>query len=240
MNTESKDIVVAFFDVDGTLTEDHTWKAYMAAFRAFGLKRRVHQRFLALHYPLYLLRKLGLVTEERFRTLWAAHLAWYASGFTPEELEPVWRWGVETVLGRWWRHEMLARVRQHRAEGHRIVLVSSAPEGFLQAVADTLEADEAVGTRFALADGRFTKEVVPPVCIGQHKATLTQQRLAERGWRVDYDASYAYADSITDLALLEMVGHPTAVHPDAALRRMALRRGWPILPAITNNAPLSS
>ena len=39
----------------------------------------------------------------------------------------------------------------------------------------------------------------------------------------------AYSDSITDLPLLEAVGHPTAVNPDRALRRVAEERGWPIL-----------
>lgn len=229
--------VVALFDVDGTLTEDHTWKAYMAAFREHGLQEQVHRRFWLRHYPRYLLRKLGLYNEERFRSEWAANLAWYAAGFTPRELQPLWQWAVDVVLGRWWRPEMLSRMRQHRAEGHRIVLVSSAPEPFLQIIAESLEADEAIGTRFALAAGRYTGDIVPPVCIGPHKASLTRERLAARGWAVDYAASYAYADSVTDLPLLELVGHPTAVHPDAALRRIALQRGWPILPAITANAP---
>ena len=39
----------------------------------------------------------------------------------------------------------------------------------------------------------------------------------------------AYSDSITDLPLLEVVGHPTAVNPDRALRRVAEERGWPVL-----------
>jgi hypothetical protein len=40
---------------------------------------------------------------------------------------------------------------------------------------------------------------------------------------------YAYSDSITDLPMLEAVGHPAAVNPDRALRRAARERDWPIL-----------
>ena len=40
---------------------------------------------------------------------------------------------------------------------------------------------------------------------------------------------YAYSDSITDLPMLEAVGHPAAVNPDRALRRAARERGWPVL-----------
>jgi hypothetical protein len=47
----------------------------------------------------------------------------------------------------------------------------------------------------------------------------------------DYDLSksYAYTDSVTDLPMLEIVGHPTAVNPDADLRRIASERGWPVV-----------
>jgi hypothetical protein len=43
---------------------------------------------------------------------------------------------------------------------------------------------------------------------------------------VDLSASYAYADSISDLQLLEMVSNPVAVYPDERLRQVARDRGW--------------
>ena len=52
--------------------------------------------------------------------------------------------------------------------------------------------------------------------------------LAEREG-VDLAASYFYTDSITDLPLLEAVGHPRVVCPDVPLRRLARRRGWPVV-----------
>ena len=52
--------------------------------------------------------------------------------------------------------------------------------------------------------------------------------LAERrGY--DLARSYAYSDSITDVHMLEAVGHPHAVNPDKELRRVARERGWPVL-----------
>jgi hypothetical protein len=49
----------------------------------------------------------------------------------------------------------------------------------------------------------------------------------ERGY--DLDACFAYSDSETDAPMLETVGHPFAVHPDKALRKLAEENGWPIL-----------
>jgi phosphoserine phosphatase len=50
---------------------------------------------------------------------------------------------------------------------------------------------------------------------------------AERGYSLPH--CYAYSDSVTDLPMLEIVGNPRAVNPDRALRRIAQRRGWPVL-----------
>ena len=45
---------------------------------------------------------------------------------------------------------------------------------------------------------------------------------------IDLAASYFYTDSITDLPLLDLVGHPVAVNPDPFLYRTAVRRRWPV------------
>jgi phosphoserine phosphatase len=65
--------------------------------------------------------------------------------------------------------------------------------------------------------------------IGERKASVTRQRLMEWGLDVDLCASFAYADSISDLPLLEFVGHPVAVNPDEQLAALAQERKWPIL-----------
>jgi phosphoserine phosphatase len=45
---------------------------------------------------------------------------------------------------------------------------------------------------------------------------------------VDLLRSYAYADSISDLPMLEAVGRPVAVNPDRRLRSAAEERGWQV------------
>jgi fatty acyl-CoA reductase len=40
------------------------------------------------------------------------------------------------------------------------------------------------------------------------------------------DESMAYADSASDLPMLEAVGFPVAVNPEAKLAAIARRRGW--------------
>jgi len=45
----------------------------------------------------------------------------------------------------------------------------------------------------------------------------------------DLERSFAYSDSVTDVHMLEVVGHPHAVNPDKELRRIAKEREWPVL-----------
>ncbi len=220
---------VALFDVDGTLTTAHTWQAYFAAFAHFGLKAGTRRLYFAVHYPLYFARRLGLLSEERFRTWWAGHLPWTLRGLTPQETAPLWTWAVQTYMANHWREDILRRMDEHRRRGDKVILVSSAPEPLLEAIAKRFGAHAVVGTRPALQNGRYTGGIVPPVCIGDTKRTLTEQKLAALGWEVDFAASAAYADAITDVPLLEMVGHPHATYPDPELHTLALQRGWPVL-----------
>jgi phosphoserine phosphatase len=76
-----------------------------------------------------------------------------------------------------------------------------------------------------IADGRYTGDVAF-YAFGEAKAAKMRELAATRGYTLA--DCYAYSDSITDLPMLEAVGHPTAVNPDRSLRRAAARRGWPV------------
>jgi len=82
-----------------------------------------------------------------------------------------------------------------------------------------------IGTRAKIVAGRYTGEL-EFYAYGESKAEEIRS-LAER-IGLDLEGSYAYTDSITDLPMLEAVGHPVAVNPDRDLRREAESRGWDI------------
>jgi hypothetical protein len=82
-----------------------------------------------------------------------------------------------------------------------------------------------IATRARIVDGRYTGEL-EFYSYGESKAEEIRS-LAER-IGIDLEGSYAYTDSITDLPMLQAVGHPVAVNPDRDLRREAETRGWDI------------
>lgn len=220
----------AFFDVDGTLTSERTWRGFLSYFEEHHLRRTTHYAFLATHYPLYMLHRMGLVTASGFRAPWAAHLAWYVRGYTVEQAQEVWKYAVERFLSQYWRADTRALLDEHRHAGDLVMLVSSGPQPMLEQIAKTLGVQHAVGTRFEVHAGRYTGRALPPVVIDQAKASAPIAYLRGAGLQVDLNASFAYADSTTDLGLLEMVGNPVAVYPDEALRAIAVQRGWRIFP----------
>lgn len=218
----------AFFDVDGTLTSERTWKGLLSYFQAHHLRRATHTIFLATHYPLYIMHRMGLVSASGFRSPWAAHLAWYVRGYSVEQAQEVWAWAVNRFLSQYWRTDTRALLDEHRRLGDLVMLVSSGPQPMLEYIAQVLGAQHAVGTRFEVRGGRYTGRALPPVIIDQAKASAPQAYLQEAGLQVDLGASFAYADSTTDLGLLEMVGNPVAVYPEEGLRAIAVQRGWRI------------
>jgi phosphoserine phosphatase len=123
------------------------------------------------------------------------------------------------------RHEAVRRIRAHRAAGHRTVLVT----GGLDLLAEPLRPlfDDIEACHMRTLDGVMTGRVTTRPPVGEARADWLRRYTAGHG--LDPARAYAYADSYSDRALLDAVGHPHAVDPDARLLRHAVRRRWPVL-----------
>jgi HAD superfamily hydrolase (TIGR01490 family) len=116
------------------------------------------------------------------------------------------------------------RIREHRAAGHRTVMITAAAEPFVRPFAPLF--DILIGAELEERDGRYTGFMSQPPLVGEARAAWLKRYATEND--VDLRYSYAYADSYSDLPLLRAVGNPVAVAPDSALYRYARRRRWPI------------
>src|SRR5262249_25134571 len=115
---------------------------------------------------------------------------------------------------------------EHRGAGRDVVIVSTSGQEVVAPIGALLGAVSVIATRMRIADGRYTGEM-DVYAYGEEKASQGRALAAERGYSLP--GSYAYSDSVTDLPMLEVVGHPRVVNPDRALRRIAVARGWPVL-----------
>jgi phosphoserine phosphatase len=122
--------------------------------------------------------------------------------------------------------EALAIMEEHRGAGRRVVVISASPEEIVRPLCRYLGIDDIIATRAAVdEDGRYTGEL-ELYAYGPGKADAMRAMAEEEG--IDLDASYAYSDSITDLPMLEAVGHPIVVNPDSELTKTAAERGWQV------------
>ena len=135
---------------------------------------------------------------------------------------------------RWFREYVEPRIyaeageltAKHVDQGHVVALVSGATDFVLRPLAQHLCIEHTMGTHLEVKDGHFTGRVEQPICFGEGKIYWVQQLIEREG--IDLAKSYFYTDSITDLPLLELVGHPQVVNPDPFLYREAKRRHWPV------------
>jgi HAD superfamily hydrolase (TIGR01490 family) len=122
------------------------------------------------------------------------------------------------------QHEAVRRIRAHKRRGDRVILITGA----LDFLVDSLRhlGDELHAARLVERTGRFTGELAEPPLTADGRASLAARLAAEH--RVDLADCHAYGDSLADLPLLELVGHPHAVNPDFRLAREARRRRWTV------------
>ncbi|MGO8876117.1 MAG: HAD-IB family phosphatase [Acidimicrobiales bacterium] len=118
----------------------------------------------------------------------------------------------------------LARLRQHRALGHRTVLITGALDFVVEPLRPLF--DEIICGRLGERDGAFTGELVDSPPTGEARALLMEDLARLAG--LERDQIVAYADSTSDLPMLEAAGLPVAVNPEAKLAAIARRRGWSI------------
>jgi HAD superfamily hydrolase (TIGR01490 family) len=214
--------VAAFFDLDKTI---------LAASSTFALGRGLRRRgMLPPHtaarsvyaHASYMVRGADHIQMERMKEL----LSELVTGWEIEVVGAVVAEALEEVLVPLVFPEATELIRWHQQFGRDVVIISSAADEVVRPIGARLGADQVVGTRMEVVDGRYTG-VIDFYAYGAHKAEVVRRLAEEHGY--DLDASYAYSDSATDLPMLSAVGRPHAVNPDRQLIAHAEMHGWPIL-----------
>ena len=118
--------------------------------------------------------------------------------------------------------EAIARVRRHRALGHRTLLITGALDFVVEPLRPLF--DEIVCASMAERDGKFTGELTQAPPTGEARAILLDEFARAQG--LSLADTVAYADSTSDLPMLEAAGFPVVINPEAKLAAIARRRGW--------------
>ena len=118
-------------------------------------------------------------------------------------------------------------IEKSRSLGLRQVVITGALDLSVKPLMEHLKIAEYVTNRLEFVNGVATGRLLPPVMAAATKASWIRIFSEREG--ISLSDSYAYTDSMSDLPMLSIVGHPAVVNPDMRLRQTALHHDWPIL-----------
>jgi HAD superfamily hydrolase (TIGR01490 family) len=223
LTTPPDQTAAAFFDVDNTI---------MQGASIFHLARGMHRRnffttrdIVKMAWQQTYFRIIGVEDPDHVADARASALAFIA-GHPVEELQQIGEEIFDEAMAHriWPGTRALAQL--HLDDGQRVWLVTAAPIEIASIIARRLGLTGALGTVAESEDGVYTGRLVGDLLHGPAKAEAVRALAQREG--LDLAACSAYSDSFNDLPLLNLVGDPCAVNPDAKLRSYARSQGWRI------------
>jgi alcohol-forming fatty acyl-CoA reductase len=214
--------VAAFFDMDGTLLSSNVIETYLwlRLQELSGTERFAELGRVAAKVP-------SLVqAERRERSAFLRSVYREYDGARLSQLDDIAdEYLTDHVLTRL-SPAAVRKIREHRAAGHRTVLITGAIRPLTRPLIplfDHIEAAELAVDERGICTGYLASSPL----VGESRAAWMRQYAVDNG--IDLGSSYGYADSHSDLPLLEAVGKPTAVRPDVPLFRHARKARWTIV-----------
>jgi alcohol-forming fatty acyl-CoA reductase len=213
---------LAIFDLDGTIMSTNVIEQYLWArlpeLSLTGQLAEVGQVMRRL--PSYLRaeqRDRGTFLRAVYRRYRGADLA-ALEHFVDTSMAP-------HILSRL-SPEAVRRIREHRAAGHKTILITGVVRSLTRPIQPLF--DVIVAAELGIDEqGRCTGFLTAPPLVGESRAAWLKHYAALH--ELDLDRSFAYADSHSDLPMLETVGNAVAVSPDIPLMRAAHRNQWSVV-----------
>ncbi|MCD6639550.1 MAG: HAD-IB family hydrolase [Nocardioides sp.] len=212
----------AFFDLDKTIIAKSSALAFSREFQAGGLISRRAMLRSAYAQFVFFIGGADHDQMDKMREFMSQLVIGWDVATVREIVTDTLLNTVEPLVF----DEAVNLIEQHRLDGHDIVIVSASGSEVVEPIGQMLGADRVIATRLEIVDGKYSGGI-EYYAYAEEKARAIVELAADVGY--DLAECYAYSDSITDVHMLEVVGHPYAVNPDKELRRVAVERGWPIL-----------
>jgi HAD superfamily hydrolase (TIGR01490 family) len=214
-------VTLALFDLDNTLLNgdsDHAWGQFLVdqgivdgkAFETANDKFYHDYQAGTLNIHEFLSFALAPLAQHSMQTLHTWHQQFMRDVIAPMRLAKA--------------DELIAK---HRAQGHRLVIITATNSFVTTPIAHALGINELLATEPEIIDGRYSGRISGIPCFQQGKVQRLNAWLEANGENLQ--GSWFYSDSRNDLPLLECVDNPVAVDADSTLTEIATQRGWPIM-----------
>jgi HAD superfamily hydrolase (TIGR01490 family) len=216
-------VSAAFFDLDKTVIAKSSALAFGRPLYRDGL---ISRRDVVKSAYAQLMFRLGGSGDEQAMARTRDYLATLCKGWSVEQVQQIVGETLDELINPYVYAEAALLIAEHQAAGRDVVLVSASGDEMVRPIGALLGITDIIATRMSIVDGRYSGQI-DFYAAGPSKVVGVRELAAVRGY--DLADCYAYSDSVSDLPLLEVVGHPSVVNPDRALRRAAIERAWPVL-----------
>ena len=115
---------------------------------------------------------------------------------------------------------VVAALQQKKQDGYLIYIVSASVEEYLQYC--RLPVDKIIGTKIKRQNGNI--KIVGNNCKKEAKVQRIQEQLEKEGITIDYDHSFAYSDSNSDIPMLKLVKNRIRVEKKTGAMRPFITR----------------
>lgn len=214
--------IAAFFDLDKTILGTSSTLAFTKPLYEQGLIKRADVVQSAYRQFVFTIAGADHDQTERMRQ----YLSTLVAGWDVAQLNGIVKESLSEQIAPTVHAEALELIAFHKKMGHTVVIVSASGSEIVKPVAELLGADFTIATELEVFNGKYTGQI-SFYAYAENKACAIRDFAEDRGY--DLAECFAYSDSITDLPMLEVVGHPNAVNPDSGLKDAAIDRSWPIL-----------
>lgn len=196
---------LAIFDVDFTITKRET----LLEFYKFLIKKRP---LLIVHIPILIVSSFlfltGLMSAKRTKEIFIS----FINGIDENKMDSLVGEFYNKVLSKILYKDAISKIKDFKHRGYKVYLISASAEFYLNTLYNIKEVDYIIGTVFLKSNGRYVNKIVGKNCKGNEKVSRLKKHLKEQNIKVDFENSYMFSDSFSDLPLFNLVGHPYLIN----------------------------
>lgn len=196
---------IAIFDVDYTLTKKET----LVEFYKFMVKKKpillLHIFKIIIMGILYMLRIINFKKAKEY-------MISFINGIEEKDMKNIVEEFYRKKLSRILYKDAIDTMKKLKSEGYKIFLISASAEFYLNELYNIKEVDKIIGTRVKVENGRYIRGFEGENCKGEEKVKRLLEELKKEKMDVNFKDSFAFSDSLSDLPLFKLVGHPYLIN----------------------------
>lgn len=196
---------LAIFDVDYTITKRET----LAEFYFFMLKK--NPQYIK-YLPKSIFSSLFYVFKIYDASKAKRTFIRFIDGIEENKMKEIVKEFYEKRLSKILYKDAIDTIKKMKTKGYKIYLISASAEFYLSEFYNIKEVDMVIGTRFIKENGLHRNQMLGENCKGEEKVKRLKEVLLKENIDVDFESSYMFSDSLSDLPLFNLVGHPYLIN----------------------------